>query len=468
LLSAFREVVGSSNVLTDEEDVASYISEWRRTYPGKARAVIRPISTEELARVVSICTQENIPLVPQGGNTGLVGGSTPDESGLEVVLSLKRMNKVINVSPLDSTITLQAGCTILEAQNAALQIGKLFALSLASEGTATVGGVLATNAGGEQVIRYGNTRDLTLGLELVLAGGQVMNLLTALRKDNTGYDLKQLFIGSEGTLGVITAATFKLHSLPQKIVTVWASVSSPDTAVGLLSMLSRQVGERVTAFEIINREALSQVLSHGLDGMRDPLGGEYEWAVLFDISESSSNLDPTALVESVLEQAFTEELIMDAAIAKSSQQSHEFWALREHIPEAQKLEGPSIKHDISVAISKIPAFIELANRALQNLIPEIRLVCFGHVGDGNLHYNQSIPKHMDAKKFRSYEDAIHGIVHSIAADLNGSISAEHGIGRLKQDDFLKYKNPVALDVMKKIKHALDPNNIFNPGRVLPR
>ena len=468
LLSEFREVVGSSNVLTDEEDVVSYISEWRRTYPGKARAVIRPISTEEVARVVSICAQANIPLVPQGGNTGLVGGSTPDDSGLEVVLSVKPMNRVINISSLDNTITLQAGCTVLEAQNAALQISKLFALSLASEGTATIGGVLATNAGGEQVIRYGNTRDLTLGLELVLADGQVMNLLTALRKDNTGYDLKQLFIGSEGTLGVITAATFKLHSLPQKIVTAWVAVASPSAAVSLLSMLSAQVGERVTAFEIINREALSQVLSHGQSGMRDPLSEDYEWAVLFDVSESSNSLDPTPLVESVLEQAFTAELIIDAAIAKSSQQSYEFWALREHIPEAQKLEGPSIKHDISVAISKIPEFIELANRALQNLIPEIRLVCFGHVGDGNLHYNQSIPKNMDAKDFRSFEDVIHGIVHSIAADLNGSISAEHGIGRLKQDDFLKYKNPVALDVMKKIKHALDPNNIFNPGRVLPR
>lgn len=461
-------IVGASNVLTEEGDVVSYESDWRRAYPGKAFAVVRPSSTEELAKVVGFCSHRGIPVVMQGGNTGLVGGSTPDASGLEMVISLQRMNAIREVNSLDGTITLEAGCSVLEAQNAALEIGKLFALSLASEGTATIGGVLATNAGGEQVIRYGNTRDLTLGLEVVLADGQIMNLLTALRKDNTGYDLKQLFIGSEGTLGAITAATFKLHSLPKKVVTVWASVGSPIAAVKLLSTLSDQVGERITAFEIINGEALRQVLAHGLDGMRDPLGNGDGWAVLFDISESSTILDPTSLVESVLEQSFAEGIIEDAAIAKSSQQAHEFWALREHIPEAQKLDGPSIKHDISVAISKIPEFIDLAGRALESLLPGIRIVCFGHVGDGNLHYNQSMPSNITPAEFRELEGRIHSIVHSIATELKGSISAEHGIGRLKQDDFMKYKNHTAIEVMKKIKTALDPNNIFNPGRVLPR
>ncbi len=468
LLSELREIVGAVNVLTEEGDIGAYISDWRRTYPGNARAVVRPSCTDEVSKVVGLCAREGIPLVAQGGNTGLVGGSTPYESGLEIVLSLKRMNAVIEASPLDSTITLQAGCTVLEAQNAALKIGKLFALSLASEGTATIGGVLATNAGGEQVIRYGNTRDLTLGIEVVLADGHVLNLLTALRKDNTGYDLKQLFVGSEGTLGVITAATFKLYSLPQRVVTVWASVGSPSAAVKLLLMLSTQLGERITAFEIINREALNQVLAHGLDGMRDPLNCKYEWAVLFDVSESSSGLDPASLVESILEEAIAEEVITDAAIAKSGQQGHEFWALREHIPEAQRLDGPSIKHDISVSISKIPEFIERADKSLQAMIPGIRLVCFGHVGDGNLHYNQSKPSEMDSISFRKYESSIHDIVHATATELNGSISAEHGIGRLKQQDFLKYKNSTAIEVMKKIKKALDPNNIFNPGRVLPR
>lgn len=460
--------MGPSNVLHEVGDVFGYVSDWRRTYPGKAMAVVRPSSTEEVSKVVSLCAKESIPVVMQGGNTGLVGASTPDESGLEIVLSLNRMNAVREINALDNTITLEAGCTIVGAQEAALSISKLFALSLASEGTATIGGVLATNAGGEQVIRYGNTRDLTLGLEIVLPDGQVMNLLTALRKDNTGYDLRNLFIGSEGTLGAITAATFKLFSLPQKVVTSWSAAVSPEAAVKLLALLSERVGERITAFEIINREALDQVLANGLAGMRNPLSCEYEWAVLFDVSESSIALDPTSLVESVLEEALEEGLISDAAIAKSNQQAHEFWALREHIPEAQKLDGPSIKHDISVAISKIPQFIKLAGDALEKLAPGVRIVCFGHVGDGNLHYNQSMPKGYQPAAFRELEKMIHSVVHGIATELSGSISAEHGIGRLKQDDFLKYKNPVAIEVMKKIKRAIDPQNIFNPGRVLPR
>lgn len=461
-------IVGDAHVLTRDDDVARYISDWRRNYRGAARAVVRPASTGEVARVVATCAAYGVPVVPQGGNTGLVGGSTPDASRTEVVLSLDRMTAVRSVEAMDNTMTLEAGCTVLAAQEAAASRGRLFPLSLASEGSATIGGVLSTNAGGEQVLRYGNTRDLALGLEVVLADGRLLDGLSALRKDNTGYDLKHLFIGGEGTLGVVTAATFKLFSLPRTVVTAWVSVRDPQAAVELLARLTESVGERVTAFELINREALAQVLTHGLAGMRDPLADSYPWAVLFDVSETSLLLDPTPAVEEMLGTAMEDGLVTDAAIAASGQQAHDFWALREHVPEAQRLDGPSIKHDISVAISRIPAFIAQAGAELERLVPGVRVVCFGHVGDGNLHYNQSKPAGMPDAHFRAQEEALHDVVHAIVARMQGSISAEHGIGRLKQSAFLQYKQPVALDLMGRIKRALDPANTFNPGRVLPR
>ncbi|MBU2288433.1 MAG: FAD-binding oxidoreductase, partial [Gammaproteobacteria bacterium] len=423
---------------------------------------------EEVSRVVAACAAAGVPIVPQGGNTGLVGGSTPDESGTEVVLSLDRMRAVRSVDPLDRTLTIEAGCTVLEAQAAAEAAGRLFPLSLASEGSATVGGVVSTNAGGEQVLRYGNTRELVLGLEVVLADGRVLDLLTALRKDNTGYDLKQLFIGAEGTLGVVTAATFKLFSRPRQVVTAWVAVRDPQAAVQLLSLLTDALGERVTAFELIGDGPLGLVLRHGTPGMRAPLGAVSPWSVLLDVSEASALVDPRPSVEQVLSAAMEEGVVLDAALAASETQALAFWALREHVPEAQRLEGPSIKHDISVPISRIPDFIERAGHALQQAMPGIRIVCFGHVGDGNLHYNQSKPEGMADADFRARENAVHDIVHAAAAELNGSISAEHGIGRQKQDAFLTYKSPVAIDTMARIKHALDPAAIFNPGRVLPR
>ena len=468
-LGTLRTIVGDRQVLTEAADKARYEADWRGTYPGTALAVVRPVSTSEVARVMAACHAAGVAVVAQGGNTGLVGGSTPDATQTEVLLSLSRMQAVRAVSPLDNTLTLEAGCSVVAAQEAAAGAGRLFPLSLASEGSATIGGVLSTNAGGEQVLRYGNTRELTLGLEVVLPDGRVLDLLGPLRKDNTGYDLKQLFIGAEGTLGVITAASFRLYARPRRVVTAWIALSNPQAAVDLLARLGDAVGERVTAFELIGRGPLSLVLRHSA-GTRDPLGGGYPWAVLFDVSEVSAQIDPLPAVEAVLEAAIDEGLVLDAALAQSAAQSHAFWALREQVPEAQRLEGPSIKHDIAVAVSRIPAFIAEADTALQALMPGIRVMCFGHVGDGNLHYNQSMPVvgGMTESDFRAQADAVHAVVHAITARLNGSISAEHGIGRLKQATFLEHKPALAVELMARIKRALDPANICNPGRVLPR
>jgi FAD/FMN-containing dehydrogenase len=468
LVTELAAIVGPAQVLTQEADCVRYSTDWRGSFPGAARAVVRPASTTEVTRVVAACAAHGAALVPQGGNTGLVGGSTPDDSRREVVLSLQRMNRVRQVDALDHSITLEAGCTVLAAQQAAAQHDRLFPLSLASEGSATIGGVVSTNAGGEQVLRYGNTRELALGLEVVLADGRVLDTLRTLRKDNTGYDLKQLFIGGEGTLGVVTAAAFRLFAPPRSVTTAWVAVRDPQAAVELLARLAATLGERITAFELIGREALLQVLRHAAPGMRSPLDTEHEWAVLFDVAETSTHFDPTPAVQDVLASALDDGQVRDAVIAASQAQAAALWHLREHIPEAQRREGASIKHDISVAVSRIPAFIAEASAALHALMPGIRIVCFGHVGDGNLHFNQSAPPGMAAADFRAREAAVHDVVHGIAAHMQGSISAEHGIGRLKQADFMRYEPPLALELMARIKHALDPHNLFNPGRVLPR
>jgi len=468
LLDRLAAIVGSAHVLAAAADTLRYETDYRGVFPGACRAVVRPASTEQVARVVAACAAAGVALVPQGGNTGLVGGSTPDESRTEVVLSLDRMRAVRRVDALDGAMTVEAGCTVQAAQEAAAEVGRLFPLSLASEGSATIGGVFSTNAGGEQVLRYGNARDLALGIEVVLADGRVLDLLGALRKDNTGYDLKQLFIGAEGTLGIVTAVTVKLFPRPRKVVTAWVAVPDPQAAVQLLARLTEAVGERVTAFELIGSGALALVLEHAAPGMRAPLGEVHAWSVLFDVSEVSAGLDPTPAVEEVLAVAIEQGLVIDAALAASERQAHDFWALREHVPEAQRSEGPSIKHDISVAVSRIPAFIEQADPALRALLPGVRIVCFGHVGDGNLHYNQSMPEGMGKADFLAVEQAMHALVHDTAVRLHGSISAEHGIGRLKLDAFVRYKPPVALDTMARIKRALDPANTFNPGRLLPQ
>lgn len=466
LLLRLLHIVGQQGLLTESGDMTAYALEHRGNYPGKALAVVRPGSTEEVSQVVRACAQSGARLIPQGGNTGLVGGSTPDESGLEIVLSLTRMNRIREVNPQDNTMTVEAGCILQNVQEAAAEKNRMFPLTLGSEGTATIGGNLSTNAGGDQVIRYGNTREQALGLEVVLADGRIWNGLSSLRKDNTGYDLKHLFIGGEGTLGIITAATIKLYSVPRQQATAWIAIRNPAEAVSLLSLLRENLGDRITAFEIMARETVNLVLMH-FPAMREPLQEAAPWVILAEVSETSLRVPLQEEFETVLAQAMEEDMVLDVALAASEQQSKSMWDIRSHIPEAQRKDGPSIKHDISVPISRIAEFVDAAGPAMNAIIPGIRCITFGHVGDGNLHFNQSKPASISKEDFLAREAAIHEVVHEAAARVNGSISAEHGIGRQKQDILIRYKDPVAISLMYSIKHAFDPNNTLNPGRLLP-
>ncbi|MCC2595876.1 FAD-binding oxidoreductase [Pusillimonas sp. MFBS29] len=452
--------------MTKQVDTEAYSIEHRGNYPGQAWAVVLPRTTDEVSAVVRTCAEHCVRLIPQGGNTGLVGGSTPDDSGHEIVLSLKRMNRIRNISPFDNAMTVEAGCILQSVQEAAAAQNRMFPLTLGSEGSATIGGNLSTNAGGDQVVRYGNTREQVLGLEVVLADGSVLNGLSSLRKDNTGYDLKHLFIGGEGTLGIITAATLKLYPVPRQQATAWVALQSPDKAVALLAALGEELGDRVTAFEIMARETVNLVLTH-FPQMREPLPTAAPWVVLVEVSEASRSVPVREEFEAALVQAIETDCILDVALAASGQQRQAMWNIRSHIPEAQRKDGPSLKHDISVPISRISEFIETVVPRMQAIVPSIRCITFGHVGDGNLHFNQSKPKEMAKEEFLAAATAIHEVVHETAAAIGGSISAEHGIGRQKQDILLRYKDPVAIQMMYCIKNALDPNNIFNPGRVLP-
>jgi len=464
-LDALRNVVGERGLLAGP-GTEPYARDWRGQYPGVARAVLRPATTAEVSAVMRLCAEHRVAVVPQGGNTGLVGGSTPDASGREVVLNLGRMSRVREVDPVDNTMTVEAGVVLARVQDEARRHGRLFPLSLAAEGSATIGGNLATNAGGEQVLRYGNTRDLVLGIEVVLADGRVLDLLSALRKDNTGYDLRNLFVGSEGTLGIITAATLKLFAPPHEQVTLWAALGDADHAVALLASMRERLGERVTAFELLAREAVAQVERH-IEGTHVPLEAAAPWFVLAEVSDTSRDAGLRARVEGALAEAYDEGLVLDVAIASSVAQAEAMWHIRDHVPEAQTREGASIKHDISVPVSRIPAFIEAAGAELLRSFPGVRLVTFGHVGDGNLHYNLTRPVDGDDEAFLALAPAVHEVVYRHVAALHGSISAEHGIGRAKQGAFVRYKDPVALDVMRAVKRVLDPANLLNPGRVLP-
>ena len=466
LLKQLADIVGPDALLLDPADTAAYALEHRGNYPGKARAVVRPASTEEVAAVVRACAKAGARLIPQGGNTGLVGGSTPNASGQEIVLSLRRMNRIRRVDALDNTITVEAGCILQNVQEAAAAVNRLFPLTLGAEGSATIGGNLSTNAGGDQVLRYGNTRDLALGLEVVLHDGRVLNGLSPLRKDNTGYDLKHLFIGGEGTLGIITAATMKLYPASRQQATAWIGLKDAESAIAMLSHLREALGERVTAFELMARETIDLVLKH-FPAMRDPLQERTPWAVLAEVSETSSHIPLREEFESALGTAIESGLVVDVAVATSEQQAQALWRLREGVPEAQRMDGPSLKHDISVPVSRIAEFIATVEPRMRAVCPDIRLITFGHVGDGNLHFNQSKPASLTREQFMAQAEAIHDIVHETAAQIGGSISAEHGIGRQKQDILIRYKDPVAIDLMYRIKDAFDPIHIFNPGRLLP-
>ncbi|QDF96161.1 hydroxyacid dehydrogenase [Azoarcus sp. DD4] len=465
LLRALIDALGIDHVLTRAEDVAPYVSDWRGRYRGRARAVVRPASTAEVADVVRICHATGVPLVPQGGNTGLCGGATPSEKGDAVLMSLGRLNRIREIDVDNNTLCVEAGCTLAVVQAAAAEHDRLFPLSLASEGSCTIGGNLSTNAGGVQVLRYGNARELTLGLEVVLPDGRVWDGLRGLRKDNTGYDLKHLFIGAEGTLGIVTAAVLKLFPRPKARATAWAAVTDPAAAVTLLGRLRARCGDRVTAFEIVGRSALELVLKH-IPGARDPLTTQAAWSVLVELTDTMNDGGLAELLEAELADAIEAGQVADAAIAASLMQTEALWALRENISEAQRIEGISIKHDVSVPVSRIPRFLERAERVLRAAWPGVRIVAFGHIGDGNLHYNLSRPEQENNAAFIARTSEVNRIVHDLVTELGGSISAEHGLGQLKRGEVLRYKSEVEMDLMRAVKHALDPRSLMNPGKVL--
>ncbi len=465
LLDRLRGIVGSSHVLGADQDLAAYEIDWRKRGRGKALAVVRPGSTDEVAAVVRMCLEHRTPIVTQGGNTGLVGASIPDDSGTQLLLSLSRLNRVRAVDPANLTMTVEAGCILQNIQEAAAAQGLLYPLSLAAEGSCTIGGNLATNAGGTQVLRFGSARDLCLGLEVVTAEGEIWDGLNGLRKDNTGYDLRHLFIGSEGTLGVITAATLKLYPRPAAVTTAWVTLDSVEAAVSLLQHAQARLGAALTGFELMNEFALSLVRSHFPD-LQQPLPPA-TWTVLIEQSDTESEAHARSLFESLLEQMLEQGVISDAALAETIDQSRSMWKLRESIPLAQAQEGLNVKHDISVAVSKIPAFVESTDAALADAFPGIRMVTFGHLGDGNLHYNVQSRAGSDAAHFLvENEKAVNRMVYAAVAGHGGSISAEHGIGTIKREALLLYKSPVAVKLMRQIKRSLDPHNLFNPGRLI--
>jgi FAD/FMN-containing dehydrogenase len=463
-LERMARVVGAAHVLTTASEVAPYTVDWRGRYHGRACAVVRPASTAEVAAVVTLCAGARVPIVPQGGNTGMCGAATPDESGREVVLSLGRLRSIRGVDQANATITVEAGVTLAEVQQAAANAELLFPLSLASEGSCTIGGNLSTNAGGTAVLRYGNTRDLVLGVEVVLADGRVLDALRGLRKDNTGYDLKQLFIGSEGTLGIVTAAVLKLFALPRTRVTALAATPTVAKAVEFLHAIKRALGDRVVGFELISGPALRLSRKHH-PTLPDPLP-DHDWYVLLQVDDSAADSPLAAQVEAAFAQALQTGTIVDATIAQSQEQADRLWALRENISEAQRRDGPNIKHDISLPISAIPAFVDDAGSALLAAFPDSRLVIFGHLGDGNLHFNFAAPAGVAAEAFLGNTAAVNRVVHDRVVAAGGSISAEHGIGQLKRDELVHYKAPLEIELMRRIKATLDPAALLNPGKVL--
>ena len=511
LLHALRELLGTQHVLAGG-DLSAYTQDWRKRVRGKALAVVRPGSAGEVAGIVKACAAVGVSLVPQGGNTGLAVGSVPDESGTQVVISLQRMNAVRQVDVANLTITVEAGCILQSLQEAAATAGFLFPLSLAAEGSCTIGGNLATNAGGTQVLRYGNARDLCLGLEVVTAQGEIWHGLSGLRKDNTGYDLRDLFVGSEGTLGVITAATLKLYPQPAARLTAWAAVPSMEDAVTLLGLAHQHRGAGLTGFEVLGQFALSLVDKHfaqlrvpffeasassephasAVDsrlpqqgpqdrlcrtaGAAAPPGGSEPhevgsvgapYFVLLENSDHESETHAREQFERLLETAFEQGCVSDAVVAENLSQAKSLWHIRESIPLAQAEEGLNIKHDISIAVSRIPEFVATTDALLARALPGVRLVNFGHLGDGNLHYNVQAPEGGDAAAFlRDREEEVNALVYDSVARFDGSISAEHGVGSLKLDKLEQHKSPVALGMMRAIKQALDPRNLMNPGRVI--
>ncbi len=464
LIRTLADLLGADQVLTSAADMSAYLADWRGRYRGAATCVVRPASTAAVAAVVRACAEAAMPIVPQGGNTGLCGAATPAGDGHAVVVSLTRLNRVRQIDTANNTMTVEAGCVLATLQAAAAQAGRLFPLSLAAEGSCQIGGNLSTNAGGVQVLRYGNARDLTLGLEVVLANGEIWDGLRGLRKDNTGYDLKHLFIGAEGTLGIITAAVLKLFPLPRANATAWLAIASPAAAVRLLADLQARFASTLTACELVSDIALGLVRQH-IPGPHPALSAS-PWHLLIELSAGGDEGELREALGSLLAEALASGTISDAVLAQSGEQARRLWAMRENIGEAQRIDGLSIKHDVSVPISRIPEFVQRADQALTEAFPGLRIVAFGHIGDGNLHYNQSQAAAGLNAAFVAVQPTVNRIVHDLVDELGGSISAEHGIGQLKRDELLRYKSPVEIEMMRAIKRVLDPQGLMNPGKVL--
>ena len=464
-LDKIKSIVGDKGWTDTPNTVAPWLTDWRGHYTGQCALMVRPATAEETAQVVAVCAAHEIAIVPQGGNTGMCAAATPHPHGREILLNLGRLNRIRAIDPLNYTVTVEAGCILQEIQQRAAEADRLFPLSLGAEGSCQIGGNLSTNAGGVNVLRYGNARDLTLGLEVVLPSGEIWDGLRRLRKDNTGYDLKHLFIGGEGTLGIITAAVLKLFPLPKDVQTCFAAVRDPDAVLTLLSRARSASGDSVSSFEMMGRFGIDLAIKH-VDGVVDPLRERHDLYALIEFSGARADGGMAQNMQTLLETAFESGLVLDAAIARSNAQRASFWKIREAITEAQAIEGGSIKHDISVPVSRVPDFLRQATQAVIDYMPGIRPCTFGHVGDGNLHYNFSQPAEMERREFLDHWREINRIVHDIVVEMGGSISAEHGIGQLKRDELRHYKPSLDLDIMRRIKAAIDPKGLLNPGKLL--
>ena len=459
------DIAGPEGILTDAADIAPYLTDQRKLYEGRALAVIVPRSVEQISRLLRFCNENRIGVVPHGGNTGYCGGATPDESGNQVVVSMRRMNRIRGVDALNYSLVAEAGCILADVQRAADEAERFFPLSLGSEGTCQIGGNLSTNAGGLSVLRYGMMRELVLGLEVVLADGRVLSSLSALRKDNTGYDIKSLFLGAEGTLGIITAASVKLFPKIRSSATALVAVPKVRAAVDLLARLREASGDRISSFELIPRIGVELTTQH-IPGVIDPLQQPYSWYVLCELTSARAADPLDTIMEEALGAALEDGLVLDAALSRNERERAALWKLRETIPEAQRIDGASLKHDISVTITALPDFVERASRWVEDNVPDGRLVIYGHVGDGNLHFNLNQAPGSDRNIFLAREPAIKRAIHDMVGEFGGSFSAEHGIGRLKVGELEHYASPVEIDLMRAVKKALDPNGVLNPGKVL--
>ena len=466
LIDQLANILDAKYILLDDQEKAPYLTDWRKRFTGKALAVVLPGNSEEVAQIVKLCSENRVAIVPQGGNTGFCGGATPDDTGTQIILNVKRMNQIREVDVLNQTITLEAGCILQTVQEQASVQGFLFPLSLGAEGSCMIGGNLATNAGGTNVLRYGNTRDLCLGLEVVTAQGEIWNGIKGLRKDNTGYDLRDLFIGSEGTLGIITAAVMKLYPMPLSQWTTLVGCESIAATITLLNLFQKRATSLLTGFEMMTRESLELNEKH-FPHMANPLQGNPPFTVLIELSDHESEEHVRQLLEKILEEAFEDHMISDAVIANNLSQANAFWQMREHITLAQAEEGANLKHDITIPLSSLESFIQDTDQLMRSVFPGIRIINFGHLGDGNLHYNIAPPPNLDPQEFnKNHEKEIHDLVYAQVERCKGSISAEHGIGQLKLAGLRGHKGEVAHDLMMAIKKALDPQNILNPHKVV--